>query len=57
MYGTDQGRKGDHGRIPLQAVRSVVAQTDMLAVVREVVELIMKSQNLWIDILKRYEIC
>ncbi len=39
MYGTDHGRKGDHGRIPLQAVRSVVAQTDMLAVVREVVEL------------------
>ena len=25
--------------------------------VREVVELILKSQNLWIDILKHYEIC
>jgi 3-deoxy-D-manno-octulosonate 8-phosphate phosphatase (KDO 8-P phosphatase) len=25
--------------------------------VREVVELILKSQNLWIDILKHYEVC
>lgn len=39
MHGTDHGRRGDHGRIPMQSVRNVVAQTDMLAVVREVVEL------------------
>ena len=35
----DQGRGGDHGRIPIQAIRNVVAQTDMLGVVREVVEI------------------
>lgn len=34
----DHGRKSDHGRIPVQAVRAVVAQTDMLSVVREIVE-------------------
>jgi DNA primase len=45
MHGTDHGRRADHGRggdfgrIPPQAIRNVVAQTDMLAVVREVVEL------------------
>ncbi len=44
MHGTDHGHRadhgrGDHGRIPPQSIRNVVAQTDMLAVVREVVEL------------------
>ena len=45
MHGTDHGRRADHGpradqgRIPPQAIRNVVAQTDMLGVVREVVEI------------------
>ncbi len=45
MHGTDHGRRadhgrgGDHGRIPMQSVRNVVAQTDMLAIVREMVEI------------------
>lgn len=39
MHGTDHGRKFGGGRIPDSLISSVIAQSDMLAVVREVVEI------------------
>ena len=39
MHGADHAKQQGHGRIPMQAIRGVVAQTDMLAIVREVVEI------------------